>query len=485
MDKQQNQTEIINKILTGTRWVLALRLSGQTFSWLVTIIVVRFISPEDYGIKAMLDASLELLVLFCTLGLELALVRSKQIDENQLRSVFGWLLIINGLLFLAYFFGGGLIADYFNEPRLEPLTQVLAFTFLLVPFRVIPNALLDRDLKFGLRAIAEFIASVSASIVMLVLAIWGYGVWALVMGFLANRILQTAILMFLQPWITMPSLNLSVIRPLMAFGIVLSSVGIVVRITNQLIPLIGGPVLGAELLGIFVISFYFAMLPLSKIMPIINSIVFPAFSKFQDQRDAISHYFIKSLGIVALGLFPIMIGIACISHEFVAVVLGDKWSDVAVPLTLLSIVMPLKMVAAIILPILSSVGRVDLSLRFSIIALIIQLPLVIIGINYEVIGLVMATLVTELIIALITIGMSNAVLNTSFIKIEQSLRPAVVSSAVMAACVLGIKFALDQQYGMTGLLIEIGVGAISYYLTLRIFYHQLLENAIGLLLKKR
>ena len=69
--------EIIGKVLSGARWAVILRLFGQAISWLSTIIVVRFISPEDYGLNAMLEAPLELLALLSTFGLDLALVRSK------------------------------------------------------------------------------------------------------------------------------------------------------------------------------------------------------------------------------------------------------------------------------------------------------------------------------------------------------------------------------------------------------------------------
>ena len=89
MDKQQNHTEIIDKILSGARWAVTLRLIGQAISWLSTIIVVRFISPADYGLNAMLEAPAELLMLLSTLGLDLALVRAKKVREDELRSVFG------------------------------------------------------------------------------------------------------------------------------------------------------------------------------------------------------------------------------------------------------------------------------------------------------------------------------------------------------------------------------------------------------------
>lgn len=468
--------------MSGARWAATLRLIGQAISWLSTIVVVRFISPEDYGLNAMLEAPAELLMLLSTLGLDLALVRAKNVRENELRSVFGWLLVINGLLFLIYFFGASLIAAYFDEPRLELLARVLSFMFLLTPFRVIPNALLDRELKFKLRAFAELIASVSAAIATLVLAILGAGVWALVAGVMISRILLTIILMILQPWIILPSLSFSAVRRMISFGGVMVLWISLVLIADKLAILVAGPILGAEMLGIFEVTFQFALLPLIKVMPVINPIIFPAFSKFQDQRDVATHYLEKSLGIVSLGLFPIMLGTAAIAQEFVATILGEKWLAVAAPLALLSIAMPFRMTTSFLRPVLNSMGRPDLALKSTIVALVVLLPLILIGAHQGVIGLVAALAITELVVAFFTISVSKAALDVSFAKIGRSLRPALVSSSVMALGVLGIKVVFGAQNGFAGLLVEIGTGVVIYCLMLRVFYRKLLEDAMRLFL---
>ena len=70
MDEQQNKTEIINKILSGARWSIVFRLVAQIISWVSTIVVVRFITPDDYGLNTMLRAPLELLLLLSTPGPE-------------------------------------------------------------------------------------------------------------------------------------------------------------------------------------------------------------------------------------------------------------------------------------------------------------------------------------------------------------------------------------------------------------------------------
>ena len=484
MDEQQNKTEIINKILSGARWSIVFRLVAQVISWVSTIIVVRFITPDDYGLNTMLRAPLELLLLLSTLGLDLALIRAKNIEQDDLPNIFGWLLIINGLLFLAYFFGGSLIAAYFSGPSLEQLAKALAFIFLLIPFRVIPNAILDRHLKFKFKSLIELITGVSAAITTLVLAIKGAGIWALVAGTLVSNMLQIILLMILQPWFIVPSLNFSAIRRMMAFGGVLVLGGTIIKVTESLAFLLVGPILGAELLGIFVAAFELALLPLSKIMAVINPIIFPAFSKFQDQRDDAAHYLGKSLGIISLGMLPVMVGTACVAPEFVPVVLGAKWSAAVTPLILLSVSMPFRMTTSFLRPVINSMGRADLTVKSGIAGLAVLLPLALIGANYGSIGLAVAVLASELIVAFYTISICKVVFNISFMKIGRCLCPAIVSSVVMAGCVLSTKYIFGQQAGIEGLIIEIGVGAASYFLTLRIFYRKRLVDTMELFFRR-
>lgn len=485
MDQQQDNTKIINKILSGTRWAATFRLVAQGFSWIITIIVIRFISPGDYGLNAMLEAPLELLMLLSTLGLDAALVRSKDIKHQELQSTFGWLLIINGMLFLGYFFGGTFITAYFKEPRLDQLAKVIAFIFLLVPFRVIPNALLARDLKFKLIAFVELTSNVAAAITTLTLAIMGAGVWALVIGVLVKRTLSAILLMILQPWFIKPSFDYTVLRDMAAFGGVMTFWEALNLVSYKVISFVAGPILGKESLGIFTVALQFAMLPLAKVMPILNPILFPAFSKFQEQRGVATYYLLRSLGIVSLGLFPIMVGTACIAQEITSTILGEKWIAAAIPLSLLSLAMLFRMMTVILRPVMSSIGRPGLAVKSTSLMFIVLLPLILIGVKYGVMGLVVPVLITETIVMIGTIKISKSILDSTFITIAQSLRPAIVSSAIMATCVLGVKAAFSSQFDYWSLFLEIGVGVISYYLSLRLLYHKQLIDAIKTFLGRR
>lgn len=479
MIPRTDHSELVNKILTGARWATVLRLGAQIFSWVSTIIVVRFISPEDYGLNSMLTSPLVLMMLVSTLGLEAALVQAKNISHEELQSTFGWLLIVNGLLFVSYFFGGAILASYFNEPRLETLAKVLAFIFLLVPFRVIPNAILDRELDFKLRAQLEITASLIAALTTVLMAYFGAGVWALVIGMVVNKTLLAILLMVFKPWFIMPTFNLTITRRMMVMGGIITMSGFLALLSDQLITLVAGPTLGATVLGIYGMSAELASLPLSKFMPVINQTMLPAFARFQEDRAAATHYFEKLLGVTSLAFIPMMVGMACVADTLVLSVFGEKWAPSILPLILMSLGMAFRMLALQLKTAVTSMGRADLSLKSHLLQLMLLLPLTIYAMTYGVIGLMIAWVLTELLVMIATVQMSKSVLDITFISLLRSYRPALLSSALMAILVLGSKGLFQLPDNVLVLLMQVTVGVISYYLATRFLFARQFQTAFS------
>jgi O-antigen/teichoic acid export membrane protein len=478
MNHNKEHSELVDKILTGARWATLLRLSAQVFSWLSTIIVVRFISPEDYGLNAMLESPLTLMILLSTLGLDSALVQVKKINPDELQSIFGWLLVLNGILFLTYFFGGAVMAAYFNEPRLELLAKVLAFIFLLVPFRVIPNALLDRQLDFKLRAKLEMVATIASVITTLTLAYLGAGVWALVSGVIVNRLLLAILLMIFKPWFIIPTFKLSITGKMLSTGGILTLNVAFFLLSNQLASLVAGPMLGATLLGIYALSAQMAGLPLVKAMPVINQTMLPAFSKFQDHRDSATYYLEKLLGVASLAFIPMFVGMSSVVDTLVLTVFGAKWVPSILPMAIMSLGMIFRMNSLLLRTAMIGMGRADLSMTSSFIQLVVLFPMTIYAAEYGVIGLAIAWVTSEFIIAMVTVKLSKAPFDTTFQRLFRCYRPALISSAIMGACVLMSKLLLGNRSNLTVLLIATLVGVISYYLVARFVFVNELQTAL-------
>ncbi len=470
MSGEKDNSAVIARILHGARWAALIRLGAQIISWGSTLIVVRFVSASDYGLNAMVGTPLELLFLLSTLGLDLALVRSSTLAPDVLRPAFGWLLFINGVLFCSYFFGSPLVAAYFGEQRLQPLAQVIAFVFLLVPFRVIPNAILDRELKFKLRAAVELVCSISAAIATLVLAVAGFGVWALVSGMLVSRVLAAVLLMVLQPWIMVPSFSIRAVKGMLALGGTMTLASALAMTSNMFPVLIGGPALGPALLGLYTVALQFAMLPLSKVMPIVNSIAFPAFSKFEGQPAAIGSYTASCLGTGAMVLLPLMTGLACASVAFTSGVLGSQWAEAALPLAILSLVMPARGVTLFLYQVMSGIGRADMTLKCTAGTWLFTLVAMLTGAQFGIGGLVAASACGELVGCAMALMFARRVMQLPGSTLAAAFRAPVLSVLPMAAGVLLCGHLLDAQRAWLVLSAQVAVGAVIYGVVVRLLF---------------
>jgi len=193
----------------------------------------------------------------------------------------------------------------------------------------------------------------------------------------------------------------------------------------------------------------------------------------------------KLLGVTSLAFIPMMVGMACVADTLVLTVFGDKWAPSIRPLIIMSFGMAFRMLALQLKTVVTSMGRADISLKSHLLQLLLLLPLTIFAMAYGVIGLIIAWVLTEFLVMIATIQMSKSVLDVTFIGLLRCYRPALLSSALMAIMVLGSKALLGNQYHVIGLLIELLVGVVTYYLATRFIFNKQFSIAFKTIFGKR
>jgi O-antigen/teichoic acid export membrane protein len=131
------------RIVAGFGWTAGGRFLGQLVAWGVSIVVVRILTPEDYGLLAMAAVLTGFVALFSELGLGWAVVHAQTVDLLTLRKVFGLVVVVNGALFAFVFAVAPLVALFFGEDRLTDIIRVIAVQFLISAPGVIPDAILQ------------------------------------------------------------------------------------------------------------------------------------------------------------------------------------------------------------------------------------------------------------------------------------------------------------------------------------------------------
>src|SRR5262245_43147153 len=184
---------IERKAISALKWATAAKLVVQIASWAGTLVVVRLLTPEDYGLMAKVAVVCGIAGVIAELGLEAAIVRSLDISKADLRKIFGVSLLFSAAMTAALAAAAPLIADIFREPRLTLPIAVASLQIIIGSTAIIPSALATRDLTFRRLSTVEMVAGVVGVVATLLLALLGAGVWALVGGTLSGAIARSVL----------------------------------------------------------------------------------------------------------------------------------------------------------------------------------------------------------------------------------------------------------------------------------------------------
>jgi len=376
--------------MSAFRWSAAGKLFGQLISWGVTLYVMRKLAPSDYGLMGMATVAISLLMVVNELGLGAALVQRRNLDERTKRQVFGLVLMTNTALFTLLMVSAPWIAAYYAVPEVAPIVRVLALQFLLISFLVVPQSMLQREMDFKRQSLVFLCATLAASATQIVLVQMGFGVWCLVWSNLVLVVVRIVGLNIIQPFLKMPILALRGARSVMSYGGVVTGSRVVWCIYQRADVVIGGRMLGTTLIGLYDAAMNYATLPMQKMGMIINQVTFPAFASIQEHPELVSRHFLKAIRVLAFVAFPVLWGISSVSRESVALLLGPKWVGLVVPLQLLALGAPVRMLGNFSPPVYQAVGR-PIYEFFDLVRLgVVMVPAFLVGSHWGVVGLAMA-----------------------------------------------------------------------------------------------
>ncbi|MBV6422438.1 MAG: Teichuronic acid biosynthesis protein TuaB [Steroidobacteraceae bacterium] len=457
-------SSIERRALVALKWASIAKLTGQLASWASTLVVMRLLNPEAYGLMALVSVVISVLGNIAELGIGAAVVQARDIGRDDLGKISGLILLVNGALFATLVLGAPLVSLAYGEPELTALIQVAALQLPISAIATIQQALAQRELDFKWLAWVELSTILATAAVTLLLAWFGFGVWALVLGTVANAIVRAAVV--LQRGFVWPSFRLRGVGQYLRVGGAVTIGRVLWQVIYQTDVLIGGHRLGAGPIGVYSVSLQLATLPLQKIMMTLNQIALPAVARLQDEPERLRRRMIDATRLLTVLSVPALWGLSAVAPELVHVILGPKWSEAVLPIQFIALVAPLRMVSATFATAAVGMGRVGLDIRNNMQTAIVLPIAFFIGTYWGVNGLAAAWLfAVPLLFALNVPRMAGSV-SVGLSDIVRALIRPVVAGAVMFAAVAGGRATLDFAPGLLRLVVLIGIGAISYLGTL-------------------
>lgn len=431
------------KTTTGILWNFGQQLATRGVAILVTLLLARFLVPEDFGLVAMMAVFLALGSSLMDSGFREALIRLENITQEDYATAFYANLVLGLVSYTALFAAAPVIAEFYEEPRLVDLIRVASLSVIIMSVQVVQVASLSRKLNFKAQLKASLPASVISGVVAVALAYVGWGVWALVSQMLLNSLAQTGLLWKMEGWRPTRQFSWPSLKGMYNFGYKLFLSGVLDTVFQNLYVIVIAKVFSAPVAGLYFFANKIKELIVQQLVRSVQAVTYPALASVQSDDARLKQGYKKIVILMTVTLFPGILFAAALAEPLFQILLPEKWHP-AVPyfqlLCLVALMMPLH---SINLNILKVKGRSDLFLYLEIAKKLIQVLMLFITFRYGVIAILVGQILVSFISYLPNSYFSSALLNYGVREQVQDFIPALVAAMLASGGGYYLVFAIE------------------------------------------
>ena len=479
--QDRSRASKLDRSLAGS---LAWRAAGdwisQVFSWLSLLIVVRLLSPADFGLVAMAVILLPYLRYVGEFGIPRIIVNFPDLSEDQIAQLNTFALLLGVVCFAVAAVLAYPAALFFRTLRLAAVVVVTCSALVPWGLRAVSEGLLNKEMHFRLLSIYDAINAIVAAAVTLGMAYFGFGYWALVWGNVVATVVRTALIVMARPHrYAIP--RLSTIREPLLFGwhVLVSLVAL--NSYQRLDNLTVGRVLGQTALGFYGMAWTLANVPLEKVTSLVTTVVPSYLAAVQKEPAQLRRYIRALTEAMSLITFPATVGLGLVARELIPLALGHKWDGVVLPLEILSIYAAFRSIIALLSKVLTAVGNPRFVMRDDLFALAILPIAFYFGSRWGTGGVAWGWVAAYPLVALPlywktfqTIGMKTG-------EYLRALRPALDCTLIMTAAVLLLKWKMPMSFPLAiRLVIEVTIGSIMYASAAFLFHRERMKAFLEL-----
>ncbi|MCB0678987.1 MAG: lipopolysaccharide biosynthesis protein, partial [Saprospiraceae bacterium] len=442
-------------------WVFLDKVGSSTVNFIVTIILARLLTPEDFGLVAMVLIFFELSYSFVESGFSAALVREKNITEIDKSTTFIFNFISSIILYVLLFFAAPAIAAFFEEEALTWIVRVMGLNLIINSLAIIQRATLTQQIDFKTQTKVRFVAVIGSGIVGVIMAFYGFGVWSLVAKIGVMAVMDSLFLWILNPWMPSWRFSMESFRRLFGFGskILLSS--LIDKFFQHVVNLLIGKFFAAALLGFFTQANNFVNMVKNNLFQTIQKVSYPVLAKLQDDRSKLKEGYRQIIKLSSFVIIPGMVLLGVLAKPALVALVGEKWLPSAPFVQLLCVAGVTYHFNAINLNMLLVLGRSDLTLKLEIVKKAVIVLAIAIGLPYGIYGLVIGQVVSQYIALFINSYYSDKFLDYSLTEQVLDILPSLIISLLAGGLVLTLS---KQMPGAALLILLVGsaAGSICY-----------------------
>lgn len=479
-----SENSIRDRALTGTIWKFLERMMAQGISLIVSIIIARILTPDEYSVVSIVVIFFAFADVFISGGFNTALMQKKDADIEDYSSVLILSLGISFALYALLFFVSPFIARLYNKPILISVFRIMSLVLPVNALKSILCAYISSKLEFRKFFIATSGGTIVSGIVGIYLAKNGYGPWALVAQQMTNSIIDTIILFFSTRIRFIFSFSFRKIKGLFSYGWKVFATSILITIYTYISPLVIGLKFSAESLSYYTKGQSFPSLISSTCTNTLSAVLFPVMAKYQDDKGKLLRYTRRFIGLSSFLIFPAMLGMFAVANNFVELILTEKWLPIVPFIRIFCVAYMFDVIHVGNCETIKAMGRSDIYLKMEIIKKTSYFIIIGIFVLFSDSPIIMS--LSAILCAIVAIVV-NSIPNVRLINYSISLQlhdmiQNLTSAVIMAICVI-LTDSIEVSC-IYRLILQIIIGAFVYLLLAVVMRNSNLKYLIQIIKSK-
>lgn len=463
----KDSSEFKQKTIKAMAWSGSLQSLAQLANFLLGIVLARLLTPNDFGLVAMILVFVSFADILTNFGLSSALIQKKDLSQKHYVSSFWFNVIVGLILTLLLYFCSESIAQFYNSPKVEYISKWLSVVFILGAISAVPRAILSKNLEHKKIALIEFLASSISGIVAVICAIKGLSYWSLVVLYLTRYSFRTIAIYVASGLKINFFISIKYLKELFSFSAFVFSTQCLRKAAVQADKVLIAKFVDTVTLGLYSTAHQFMAVPTKNVSQVVASVMFPAFSSIQNDKARIANIYLKAIAVIGLITFPSLLGIALVAPYFIEIVFGEHWLAMTPYLRFFCLMGIFTSVASISGTIYLSLNKASLQLKVNLINQPLQLLGALIGVQFGIEGLMIGYFIAYFISVLITWSFVAKLLEISLLCIIKQFSP-LIAPLVLMASIVGIihTYYLQLSSLYWNFFILIFSGVLSYLVAL-------------------
>lgn len=476
----------IDSILMSLKWVFGRIILVQSLNLLAISIIARKLTPSEFGVVAIASILITFLNNIISQGVSQFVIFDKQDDEERLNSAFWLNLFISIFICALGFFLSPFISDFYNEPKIQIIINLL---LLRVPFEsaiVIIDASINKKLEFKILEKRDIIIQLISISISILMALSGFGVWSLVYPSIISVFIRFLITFHITVWKPKLTFNTSHWKEIFSYSSKLITSSVINFFIAEGDTLVIGKILGSYKLGIYNLSWRASNLVSRNIVSLVNKMSFPYIAKSGNNHKDVLLKINKIFRILSLITFPILFLLLVLAEEFILGIYGPQWVASILPFQILLIYAIRYSVGAPIGAVYKSLGRPDIDLKIGLFMTPFYILSILIGSLYGIIGVAIGVTIIRTVFGLVNFMILANILKTSIFTFFKQMKNSFLAALITSFTIKIVKQFFINVYDfnqISSFFILFTLGLLLYVISLLVFFKET-SKEIQLILKK-